>query len=63
MQSTTHNGWGARDNLPLRETRRNQTHVQAATLAVAVVDYFVFTSKVLDALNAVISALVKRVLI
>lgn len=38
VQSTTHNGWGARDNLPLRETRRNQTHVQAATLAVAVVD-------------------------
>lgn len=38
MQSTTHDGWGTRDNLPLRESRGSQTHVQAATLVVTVVD-------------------------
>ena len=38
MQSTTHDGWGTRDSLPLRESYGNQTHVQAAMFVVVVVD-------------------------
>lgn len=38
MQSTTHDGWGTRDSIPLRESRGSEAHVQAATLVVAVVD-------------------------
>ena len=38
MQSTTHDGWGTRDSLPLRESYGNQTHVQAAMFVVVAVD-------------------------
>lgn len=37
MPSTTHDGWGARDDLPY-ESRGSHAHVQAATLVIAVVD-------------------------
>lgn len=38
VKSTTHDGWGACDNLPLRESHGSHAHVQAATLVVTVVD-------------------------
>ena len=38
MPSTTHDGWGARDDLPYGRVAGGHAHVQAATLAVAVVD-------------------------
>lgn len=36
MQSTTHDGWGTRDSLPIRESRGSKAHVQVATRVVVV---------------------------